>query len=125
MRVLLVTALVTAAISCLGVGAAGAAGETKVRPTLSMVGSGPVVVTGIRFLPRERVTLRLWTGQQRLSRAVVASPAGKLVARFAGEITAPQCVGFVVSVQAIGARGSRAVARRYEIPPPCGVAPQP
>ena len=125
MRVLLVTALVATAMSCLAVGAGGAAGETKVRPTLSMFGSSPVVVTGIRFLPRERVTLRLWTGQQRLSRAVVATRAGKLVVRFAGEIAAPRCGGFVVSVQAIGARGSRAVARRYEIPPPCGVAPQP
>jgi len=125
MRVFLASVLVTMTTAALTVATAPAATPGKLRAVLTVAGPGPVTVTGMRFLPRERVTVLLSvTGQDRLSRSVVASRTGRIVVRFTGQ-TAPDCGGYVMSARAIGARGSTAAVRRLEIPPPCGIAPQP
>ena len=125
MRVLVASLLVTMAAAALTVANAPAATAAKIRPTLTITGTGPVTVTGVRFLPRERVTVRLSVAGQGLSRGAIASPAGRVVVRFAVDMPTPECGGLVVSARATGARGSTAFVRRFEIPPPCGIAPQP
>ena len=120
------TSVLVVTVSVLAAAQVSAAAELRIRPTLAIAGSGPITVTGSRFVPLERVTVRLALGgQAKLSRVVIANRLGKLVVRFAGELSTTECGGFIVTAQAIGARGSSAVVRRLEIPPPCGIAPQP
>ena len=86
---------------------------------LSVGASDPIVVSGARFKPNERVTLRFVVLGRPLVKVVKTSFTGRLVARFQQDV--PECTGFTVS--AIGNRGSRVLFR--EIPPPCGIVIQP
>lgn len=117
-HLVLVIALMTALVVTSAT--TGSAGHpTKLRPTVSVSGSGPVTVFGFGFLPRERVMVRLFAGGG-VSRVATASLRGRIVVRFAS-VTLPDCVSVVVV--ATGLR-SRASARGRTIPPPCGPAPQ-
>jgi hypothetical protein len=112
--------LCTLALAATAVFASAApAADAVLRPSLTVTASGPVVVSGARFKPRERVTLRFVVSGEPSLRVVRASAAGRLVARFLRSV--PDCEGFTLS--AVGSRGSRVFYR--EIPPPCGIVIQP
>ena len=98
---------------------ASAAGDVALRPSLTVSAPGPVVVSGARFRPFERVTLRFLVGGERSLKVVRASAAGRIAARFLRGV--PECEGFTVS--AVGNRGSRVLVR--QLPPPCGIVIQP
>jgi hypothetical protein len=98
---------------------ASAAGDMAVRPSLTVSAPGPLVVSGTRFRPYERVTLRFVVNGELSLKVVRASAAGRLVARFLRGV--PDCEGFTVS--AVGSRGSRVLVR--QLPPPCGIVIQP
>lgn len=118
-HLVLVIALMTALVVTSAT--TGSAGHpTKIRPTVSVSGSGPVTVVGFGFLPRERVRVRLFAGGD-YSRVARASVRGRIVVQFTG-VSMPECQS--VLVVATGLR-SRATARGRTIPPPCGPAEQP
>jgi hypothetical protein len=96
-----------------------AAGDVGVRPSLTVSVPGAVVVSGARFRPHERVTLRFVVYGEPSLKVVRASAAGRLAARFLRGV--PECEGFTVS--AVGSRGSRVFFR--QLPPPCGIVIQP
>jgi propanediol dehydratase small subunit len=118
MRVLL-AGLSVAAVATMACAQAAAGPHASVRPSLAVATSGPVIVSGTRFKPNERVTLRLVLGGQSLVNVVRTTAAGRLIARFVRGV--PDCEGFTVS--AVGNRGSRVMFR--QIPPPCGIVIQP
>jgi hypothetical protein len=94
---------VTALAAAVALGAGGAADAAK-QPTLRIVGTTPLVVRGTNFRPDERVKLLVSYGRP-LVRAVKAGPRGGFVARLGVSVKGCQAV----VVQAIGARGSRAM----------------
>jgi hypothetical protein len=95
----------TALFAVLALGLAGtAAAEATKRPTLRIVSMAPLTVRGLSFKPGEPVKLLVVAGKP-LSRAVKAGPRGGFVARLGVEVKGCQAV----VVQAIGARGSRAM----------------
>ena len=96
-----------------------AAPGAGIRPSLTVATPGAVVVSGTRFRPNERVTLRLVVLGQPLVKVVRTTVSGRLDARFLQGV--PACTPFTVS--AVGNRGSRVLLR--EIPPPCGIVIQP
>lgn len=112
---LLVTALVISAF------AAGTGKGGKRRAFVALVGDNPLVVSGRGFAGRERVTLRTAAQGQKLVKVVSADRSGRFRARIASVDAA--CWPFVISAE--GARGSRAVLRRFRIPPACGIPIQP
>ena len=86
---------------------------------MRVIDRDPVVVRGLRFLPSERVTVRVAVrGGPRVAKTVRAGAGGGFTTRFAS-LSLGQCAAFTVS--ATGARGSRAA---YTEPfPACGPAP--
>ena len=98
---------------------APAASDAALRPSLTVRAPGLVLVSGERFRPFERVTLRFVAGGERSLKVVRASAAGRIVARFLRDV--PHCEAFTVS--AVGSRGSRVFYRQP--PPPCGIVIQP
>lgn len=98
------------------------ASSTK-KPTLTLRDQTPVVVGGSGFAARERVRVKVQVSAGRFAKSVTAGRRGRFTARFAG-VTAT-CGP--VHVSAVGQGGSRAglVLRGREIPPPCGIDPQP
>ena len=117
MRAVLSCVLVLAAIGASA--SVSAAGDTALRPSLTVSAPGPVVVSGARFRPFERVTLRFVVSGEPSLKVVRASAAGRIVARFLQGV--PDCEAF--SLSAVGNRGSRAFYR--QLPPPCGIVIQP
>ena len=114
---LLVVALVVAAPA-----PASTDRETKRLPSVAVTSEAPIVVVGRGFRSRERISLRLTVGNETFSRVLRATAAGRFRAAFA-QVDA-SCYPF--SVVAVGRAGSRATqTRRFTIPPPCGIAPQP
>jgi hypothetical protein len=99
-----------------------AAPAAKRQPRLTIVNESPLVVRGIGFLPRERVTLRATAGDQQAAKIVRATPTGVFSARFE---TIPDASCSPLSVSAAGARGTTAAARRPRIPEACGIVIQP
>ena len=77
------------------------------------------MISGTRFKPNERVTLRFVAVGQPSVKIVRSTPGGRLTARFLR--TMSECDGFTIS--ATGNRGSRALYR--QMPPPCGIVIQP
>jgi hypothetical protein len=111
-------------VAAVAVATAGAArdAETKRRPAVVMTSEYPVVVAGRGFVGRERITLRVVTGSGAYAKALRATVAGTFRATFADADA--QCYPYTVT--AVGRAGSRAVqTRRFNIPPPCGIDPQP
>jgi hypothetical protein len=91
--------------------ACGSAGATpsphdaaKARPALKIVSLSPLTVKGAKFVPGERVKL-LVSGAGGKSKAARADRHGRFTAAFAVKLD--RCASFVV--QAVGARGSRAM----------------
>ena len=94
--------------------------QTKARATVTVSGSAPMTVTGVGFLPRERVTVRLAVGGALASKVVRATRRGRFVVQFPGfGIALADCTSNLISVVATGTR-NRASARGRTIPPPCG-----
>ncbi len=95
------------AISTLALAAAGAAsGEPNAKkPSLRIIDQAPLTVRGTDFRPDERVKLLVNAGKP-FFRAARAGARGGFIARLGGRVDGA-CAEVVV--QAIGARGSRAM----------------
>jgi len=105
----------------LGEATSSSPAKTKPRPAVIGVGESPVVVAGRGFARGERVTVRAAVEARRYVRVVRANAQGRFAARF--ETVNAECLPFQVS--AVGRSGRTAAHRRIQIPPPCGVVPQP
>jgi len=91
-------------------------------PLVRVLGESPVTITGLRFQPSERVTLRVLVfGERQLGKVVTAGRNGGFAASFPG-LAIPECKGYVVT--AVGSKGSRAHKRQF-VMSACGTAPQP
>jgi hypothetical protein len=91
------------------------------KASVVLLDESPIAVFGRGFVPRERVTVRVVIGKRNLTARVRASTAGRFTVRFQESL--PDCSPF--SVTATGGAGSRAMLRKINIPPPCGMDPQP
>jgi hypothetical protein len=108
LAVLLVAGLLPSA------GASGAGSKAR----LALIDRSPVVVRGASFHAGEAVRVRVIVrGGTRLAKSVTAGRSGVFKARFAS-LSLGKCS--FVTVQATGARGSRA---SYTSHPLCGAAP--
>ncbi|MBA3243637.1 MAG: hypothetical protein H0T61_00470 [Actinobacteria bacterium] len=113
-------ALVAAVIAALAALGSSDAGVTK--PALVLADRSPLTIAGRGFESGERIVVKVvGTGMER-RRTIVADRLGRFTTRWAGAVL-PECSPYTVS--ATGARGSRAMLRRVQIPPACGIAPQP
>jgi hypothetical protein len=119
------TALVGAAlIMVVAVTSASAADRRPLErsPLVRVLGESPVRVTGARFQPSERVTVRVLVfGERQLGKVVTAARNGVFATSFPG-LVIPECRGYVVT--AVGSKGSRAHKRQF-VMSACGTAPQP
>ena len=97
------------------------AAEASNRPALAVTDPSPVTVRGKNFRARERVTLRATINGRSYVRQIRATAGGAFLARF----TAHWDECFPLNLSAAGASGSKATFRKINIPPACGVAPQP
>lgn len=89
------------------------------KPRLVVLDRSPLVVRGLRFKADEGVRIRaILRGGPRATKTVVASAGGVFKVRFA-TVWPGECA--FLTVQATGARGSRASFTLH--PPPCGAAP--
>ena len=114
MRVVLI-AIVAAVAATLGGDVTAAGGKAAVY----LSDPAPLTVVGLRFEPRERVTVRvLVANRSPVAKVVTATAAGRFVASFPGRAL-PECAA--VRVIAVGTGGSRATW--WEPPPPCGIYP--
>jgi hypothetical protein len=105
-----------------------AATQTKSKATVTLAGTAPVTVTGWGFAPRERVSVRLSFANDVFSRVARTSAKGRFALQFPGAApTLDECTQSVF-VFATGNRSGRSATfrvRSIQIPPPCGIAPQP
>jgi hypothetical protein len=107
-----------------------AADQARAKPTLAISGGGPLTVKGSGFVPRERVTVRLTFGSDTLSRVPRAGQRGRFAVQFPvqiADLALLECSRAVMIV-ATGNRSGRSATfriRSIQIPPPCGIAPQP
>jgi hypothetical protein len=108
--------IATAVAAVLALGA-GETAEAAKRPELRIVTTSPLAVRGINVKPAERVRL-LVSYRGPLTRTVKAGPRGGFLARLA--VSVRGCEPLVV--QAIGARGSRAMVDITM--PGCGERPE-
>jgi hypothetical protein len=114
-------------VAALSVGVAGSALaasdiETKRRPVVVVTREAPFVVSGRSFRARERVALRAVIGSRVYTRNLRATATGTFRATF--EAADAACHPYTVTAR--GDAGSRAAqTRRFDIPPPCGMEPQP
>ena len=117
--------IVLAVLAALGAGAgAGTAGvDAKRKPVVVLLSDSPVALRGRGFAARERLTVRVTIANRIYTKRLRATALGTFTARFT-EAAATECDPLGVSVT--GAAGSRAVlTRKIQIPPACGIAPQP
>jgi hypothetical protein len=96
--------------------------EATPKATLVLLSRDPITVAGRNFASRERVTVRVSLEERTLAKSVRASAAGRFTIRFA-EASASECAPVVAT--ATGRSGSKASTRKVDIPPPCGMTPQP
>ncbi|MGI9110844.1 MAG: hypothetical protein ACR2GT_01365 [Gaiellaceae bacterium] len=113
-------ALVTTVVAALVALGSDDAGGTK--PALVLADRSPLTVAGRGFESGERIVVKVAGDGMERRRTIVADRLGRFTARWAGAVL-PECRPYTVS--ATGARGSRAMLRRVQIPPACGIAPQP
>lgn len=122
MRAAVSTSLAVALVLAAGAASAAGGDVAKRKPVVSVTNEAPVVVTGRGFAIRERIVLRVSFGGHLLTRRLRATRLGTFRTAFAD--TDASCYPFTVT--AVGGAGSRATqTRRFRIPPPCGIAPQP
>jgi hypothetical protein len=97
------------AVLALLAGSAGAevSSTARAEPTLRLLRTTPVVVAGARFLPRERVTVRLSVNEDRRLRRVTATSTGRFTVTFDGVAVYDRC-NSRFRIWAVGARGSEA-----------------
>jgi hypothetical protein len=96
--------------------------ESTRRPVVTMTREAPIVVAGRGFVAGERIALRAVVGRRVYSRSLRATSAGAFRATFAAADA--KCRPYTVT--AVGRSGTRASeTRRFNIPPPCGMDPQP
>ena len=118
--VLTLTVLATALAA-----AATALGSAETAPrkaTLHVVDASPMTIAGHGFRRGERVTVKVARTGAVYRKVVVASLTGRITARWADAVL-PECSPYTVT--ATGARGSQAMLRKIQIPPPCGIVLQP
>jgi hypothetical protein len=102
-----------------GLAPSAAAPLSDAKPRLLLLDRSPLVVRGLRFKADESVRVHaIVRGRSRVTKSVVAGSAGGFNVRFASMW--PSGCAFL-TVQATGARGSRASFTLH--PPPCGAAP--
>lgn len=102
-----------------GLAPSATAPAADAKPRLILLDRTPVVVRGLRFKADESVRVRaIIRGRSRVTKSVVAGPGGVFNVRFAS-MWPGECA--FLTVQATGARGSRASFTLH--PPPCGAAP--
>lgn len=96
--------------------------RTPSRPAISLAAESPVVVSGRRFRPRERVTVVVVVPGEREVAISRANRRGAFSARFE---TDAACGPLLVT--ATGRQGSKAALRLRRVPAPCGadLAPGP
>jgi hypothetical protein len=103
-------------------GSTAGANDARRQPSVAVTREQPVIVAGRAFLARERIALRVVIGSRAFSRSLRATATGTFRATFA----AADATCHPYAVTARGAAGSRASqTRRFNIPPPCGMDPQP
>jgi hypothetical protein len=91
-------------------------------PLVRVLAESPVTISGVRFQPSERVSVRVLVfGDRQLGKVVTAGRNGVFATSFPG-LAIPECRGYVVT--AVGSKGSRAHKRQFVISA-CGTAPQP
>jgi hypothetical protein len=100
----------------------GAPDAAPRKATLTIVDPSPLTVAGHGFRRGERVTVKVVGDGAVRRKVVVASLTGRLTARWT-EAVLSECSPYVVT--ATGARGSRAMLRRIQIAPACGIVIQP
>ena len=116
---------VVASLVVVGIAAAATGGDTDVKrkPKIELVDDAPLVVYGSGFAARERVTVKVMVGGDTYAKRLRATLAGTFTARI---VDAPVANCEPLSIVAVGAAGSRAtLTRKFQIPPPCGISPQP
>jgi hypothetical protein len=110
----LAAGLAATALAACGSGSAAPSQETLpvptlpgvTKPTLVVGAQYPVTVGGVRFRPRERVTVTLSSARVRSTRTVVATRLGRFAASF--DVRLGRCESALV--KAVGRQGSRAQA---------------
>jgi hypothetical protein len=113
-----------ALIATITTAAASAADQRPLErsPLVRVLAESPVTISGTRFQPSERVTVRVLVfGDRQLGKVVTTGRNGVFATSFPG-LAIPECRGYVVT--AVGSKGSRAHKRQFVISP-CGTAPQP
>lgn len=121
-RGVVVLSIAAAALAATSVAAAVHGPAVTRKAALALVSKTPITVAGRSFASRERVTVRVSLDGRTIARAVVATAAGRFAVRFP-KTSADECTRVVAT--AVGSAGSRAATRKIEIPPACGIAPQP
>lgn len=111
-----------AALAGLGSGEGGSSEAGVARPALVLADRSPLTIAGHGFESGERIAVKVAGNGTERRKTVVADRLGRFTARWAGAVL-PECRPYTAS--ATGARGSRAMLRRVQIPPACGIAPQP
>jgi hypothetical protein len=96
-------------LALLGSAATGA-GEARGKATLKLTKGAPLTIRGSHFVPRERVRLRVTSGDQ-ATRRVTANGTGGFVAQF--QLDFDRCNGLLV--RAIGSEGSDAALKSPEL----------
>lgn len=112
-------------VAAVGCGAStGLAGvELKRKPVVVLVSDDPVSLRGRNFAAREQLIVRVSLGGRSYAKRLRATALGTFSARFTG-VAATECDPIAVSVT--GGGGSRVgLTRKIQIPPACGIAPQP
>jgi hypothetical protein len=98
------------------------AGAQQQAAKVRLTGTTPIQVAGSGFPASDRVTVRVsQPGHAPLAKSVLATAAGRFVARFPRH-NLDECRGYAITAD--GASGSRATWRDL-IPPPCGIDPSP
>jgi hypothetical protein len=101
---------------------AAAAGAAKSPPTLRIITLEPVHVTGRHFRPYERVRLAASSNGVTVRRTLRTTRSGAFAATFV-QLEIPDRCSTDLLVQAVGGRGSRAVAKLPQLQCPPRLAP--
>ena len=92
-----------------------ATASVQARPSIRIVSNSPFVVAGAGFRPGEQIRVLAHRGADRVGRTLTATQAGTFRARLAA-FRGSACM--IVSVNASGSRGSRAVLKIIPLCPP-------
>jgi hypothetical protein len=112
----------TAVLSSVMLAGAAAAGAGKPSPALRITTLDPVHVTGRHFRPSERVRLVATSNGESIRRTLRATRSGAFRATFVQIKIVDRCSADLL-LQAVGGRGSRAVAKLPQVQCPPRLAP--